>query len=86
MLKSMKNSKKFIHSNIVASVDCVIDEVTVVKGVSLVKPGDVVKKGDLLISGVTMDENKIFQANILKIVNLKMFTYIFINFFLVEYI
>ncbi len=45
------------YSNIVASVDCVIEEITVTSGVAVVKAGDVVKKGDLLISGVmTADE------------------------------
>jgi similar to stage IV sporulation protein len=39
-------------SNIVASEDCIIEEITVKCGVAVVKVGDVVKKGDLLISGV----------------------------------
>ena len=40
------------YSNLVASCDCVIEEITVTSGVAAVKPGDAVKKGDLLISGV----------------------------------
>lgn len=39
-------------TNIVASEDCIIEEITVKSGVAMVKVGDVVKKGDLLISGV----------------------------------
>ena len=39
------------YANIVASEDCVIEEITVNSGVALVKPGDVVKKGDILIVG-----------------------------------
>ncbi len=39
-------------ANIVASFDCIIEEVNVFKGFSLVKPGDVVKKGEILISGI----------------------------------
>lgn len=44
------------YSNIVASADCVIEEITVASGIALVKPGDTVKKGDLLISGVLPTE------------------------------
>ena len=40
------------YSNIVASTDCVIEEITVYHGMAMVKPGDVVKKGDILIVGV----------------------------------
>ena len=43
-------------SNIVASSDGVIEEITVLEGIALVKPGDVVKMGDILISGITEDE------------------------------
>ncbi len=39
------------YGNIVASCDCVIEEVTVKRGIPVVKPGDVVKKGDLLVVG-----------------------------------
>jgi sporulation protein YqfD len=42
----------FRYSNIVASTDCVIEEITVYHGMAMVKPGDVVKKGDVLIVGV----------------------------------
>lgn len=44
------------YANIVATDDCVIEEITVISGVPVVKPGDVVKKGDLLISGMLPDD------------------------------
>jgi similar to stage IV sporulation protein len=40
------------YCNIVATEDCVIEEITVRCGIAAVAPGDTVKKGDLLISGV----------------------------------
>ena len=40
------------YTNIVATEDSIIEEITVKSGVAVVKVGDVVKKGDLLISGV----------------------------------
>lgn len=43
-------------SNIVASADCVIEEITVLSGVAKVVPGQSVKKGDLLISGALPEE------------------------------
>lgn len=43
-------------SNIVASRDCIIEEITVRSGVAMVKPGDTVKRGELLISGVIPNE------------------------------
>ena len=45
------------YSNVVASVDGVIDEITVISGVAKVKAGDSVKKGDILISGVLPAES-----------------------------
>ena len=48
--------KKEGFSNVVASCDAVIEEITVIRGVATVKPGDSVKKGDLLISGVLPGE------------------------------
>lgn len=45
------------YANIVASVDCIIEEIRVVKGKAMVKRGDVVKAGDLLISGVVSLED-----------------------------
>lgn len=45
------------YSNIVASSDCVIEEITVKRGTAVVKPGDVVKKGDLLVAGVLPAES-----------------------------
>ncbi len=40
------------YSNIIASCDGVIEEITVIKGVAVVKAGDTVKRGELLISGI----------------------------------
>lgn len=45
------NEKNILYSNIIASCDCVIDEMTVSSGTAVVKAGDSVKKGDLLIFG-----------------------------------
>ena len=44
------------YSNLVATEDAVIEEITVVHGVAMVKVGDSVKRGDLLISGVIPSE------------------------------
>ncbi len=44
------------YSNILATVDCVIQEITVKRGTAVVKPGDVVQKGDLLIAGILPGE------------------------------
>ena len=44
------------YSNVVAAVDCVIEEITVYSGKAMVKSGDAVKKGDLLIAGVLPTE------------------------------
>ena len=44
-------------SNIIATQDGVIDEITVSEGKALVKVGDTVRKGDILISGVIDTEN-----------------------------
>lgn len=49
-------------SNLVASCDCVIEEITVKKGAAVVKVGDVVKKGDLLIMGVESEDGGDFCA------------------------
>lgn len=51
-----EEEKKEGYSNIVASCDAVIEEITVIHGVANVKVGDSVKKGDLLISGVLPSE------------------------------
>ena len=51
-----REDAKVEYSNIVASVDCVIEEITVKSGVAVVKPGDVVKKGDLLVAGLLPSE------------------------------
>ena len=45
------------YANIVAAVDCVIEEITVKCGTAAVKVGDSVKAGDLLISGVAVTES-----------------------------
>lgn len=39
------------YANIIATADCVIEEITVKRGTPLVKVGDVVKKGDILVLG-----------------------------------
>ncbi len=44
------------YSNIVASVDCIIEEITVKSGIACVKAGDTVKCGQLLISGIIPSE------------------------------
>jgi len=49
--------KKEGFSNVVASCDAVIEEITVIRGIAAVKAGDSVKKGDLLISGVLPSES-----------------------------
>ena len=51
-----KEEEKAGYSNVVASCDGVIEEITVFSGVAAVKAGDSVKKGDLLISGVIPSE------------------------------
>ena len=44
------------YANIVASCDCIIEEIVVRSGVSMVKVGQSVKAGDLLISGIIPSE------------------------------
>lgn len=44
------------YSNVVATVDCIIEEITVRSGVACVKKGDTVRAGELLISGVLPQE------------------------------
>ena len=48
--------KKEGYSNVVASCDAIIEEITVKRGVAVVKAGDTVKKGDVLISGIISTE------------------------------
>ncbi len=43
-------------SNLISTVDCVIEEITVRQGIAVVKPGDVVKRGDILVVGVLPEE------------------------------
>ena len=50
------NSEDDNASNLVASADCVIEEITVKQGTAVVKPGDAVKRGDLLVIGVMPSE------------------------------
>lgn len=47
------------YSNIVSTIDCVIEEITVESGVAAVKAGDTVKAGQLLISGIVKTESGI---------------------------
>ena len=44
------------YASIVASHDCVIEEITVKTGIALVKPGESVRAGEVLISGVIPTE------------------------------
>ena len=50
------DEEKGYFSNVVATADCVISEITVKKGIACVKVGETVKEGQLLISGVIPDE------------------------------
>ena len=43
------------YANVVASCDCIIEEITVHRGIAEVKRGDAVKRGDVLISGIIPD-------------------------------
>lgn len=52
-----QDDKRDGYANVVASCDCVIEEIRVVRGVAAVKRGDTVKAGDLLISGIISTEN-----------------------------
>ncbi len=49
-------TEKGKYANIVATADCIIEEITVTRGTAVVKRGDAVKRGDLLISGTLPDE------------------------------
>lgn len=44
------------YSNIVATCDCVIEEITLKRGRALVKVGDAVKKGQILVLGMGSDD------------------------------
>ncbi len=46
----------FTAANIVASCDCVIEEITVLRGSAAVSVGDTVREGELLISGIVEGE------------------------------
>ncbi len=50
------SEEKAAFSNVVASCDAVIEEITVRSGVACVKVGDTVKAGELLISGIIPNE------------------------------
>lgn len=73
-------SVRFEYSNIVASEDCVIEEIDVYLGTPLVKVGDSVKKGDVLILGITnnQDESTFCSAEgrVVGRVNKKITTYV----------
>ncbi len=51
-----KEPSKNGYSNVIATTDAVIEEITVKRGYAMVKPGDTVKCGDILISGVIPTE------------------------------
>ena len=44
------------YYNIVASEDCVIEDITVIQGVAMVKPGDTVRRGEVLVAGILPPE------------------------------
>lgn len=44
--------KKHGYANVIASRDCIVEEISVKSGVAMVKAGETVKKGQILISGV----------------------------------
>ena len=50
------NNENDYASNLVATADCVIEEITVKRGTAVVKPGDTVKRGDLLVIGAMPSE------------------------------
>ena len=50
------NNEDDYASNLVASADCVIEEITVKRGTAVVKPGDAVKRGDLLVVGAMLSD------------------------------
>lgn len=50
------NNENEYASNLIATADCVIEEITVKRGTAVVKPGDTVKRGDLLVIGATPSE------------------------------
>lgn len=52
-----EKEEKTGYSNVVASSDAIIEEITVSRGIAMVKVGDSVKKGDILICGVLPMEN-----------------------------
>nr|MBE6545502.1 hypothetical protein [Oscillospiraceae bacterium] len=52
-----EEKENVLYSNIVASADCVIEEITVKKGIAMVRAGDAVKKGDILILGAMPSES-----------------------------
>lgn len=52
-----KGESLYPASNIIASADCVIEEITVKRGVAAVKVGDTVRKGDILVFGCIPTED-----------------------------
>ncbi len=52
------------YSNVIASEDCIIEDISVTSGTAVVKVGDVVKAGDILILGVLPESagNKLCNA------------------------
>ena len=51
IIDAPKEDAELGYSNIVATADCIIEEITVTKGQAAVKVGDVVRAGDVLILG-----------------------------------
>ncbi len=60
--KSVPNSEtgndSIQYSNLIASEDCVIEEIDVFNGTAAVKVGDTVKSGDILILGITSEDEE----------------------------
>ncbi len=50
------------YSNIVASADCIIEQISVTSGYAAVKVGDTVKKGDVLIAGIRGENGDFCRA------------------------
>lgn len=55
--EAQEKKENILYSNIVASYDCVVEEITVKRGIAAVKAGDAVKKGDVLIIGAMPAES-----------------------------
>ncbi len=57
-----KSETEVEYSNIVASRDCIIEQISVSSGYAVVKVGDTVKKGDILIAGMRGENGDFCRA------------------------